>query len=114
MPLHTYIYACGHRRHVQGRECSCFYDQVLRINNRIPSTNLKVRYYLPFDMGSCRHDRVHHKRYDCTDCVCRKSREECKPRSRRETWVHEWTVRETSNRGDRDGQWSFRDYGGWL
>ncbi|OTA36831.1 hypothetical protein BTJ68_02616 [Hortaea werneckii EXF-2000] len=73
MPRHTYIYICGHLRHFQGRECSCFYHEILRINDRSAFSNT----YLPFSIGDgCRHDRKVYKKYLCGDCVWRQAREE--------------------------------------
>lgn len=33
MPLHTYTYACGCRRYLQGKECLCYLNELLRIND---------------------------------------------------------------------------------
>lgn len=74
MPLHTYTYLCGHARRFQGRECSCFYNEVLRINDRHVFSSTR---YLPFSASdSCRHDKRVFKRYECNDCVWAKSREQ--------------------------------------
>ena len=99
MPLHTYHYACGCRRHIQGRECPCFLNELLSINNPLAFSALQANY-LPFNMdnayprpnslrthtssnaytpnaySSCRrHDRKYRSRYDCPDHVyCRQNK----------------------------------------
>lgn len=98
MPLHTYTYACGCRRHIQGRECSCFLNELLSINSPTAFSASQANY-LPFNMenayprpnslrslgsssahvpnsySSCRrHDRKLRSRYDCPDHVWRRQR----------------------------------------
>lgn len=101
MPLHTYTYACGCRRHIQGRECECFLNELLNINS--PSAFVTPQAsYLPFNMESfiprlstaksrklihhgytfaldpytsCRrHDRRHRSRHECPDHIYRAQR----------------------------------------
>lgn len=67
MPLHTYIYTCGHIRYVQGRECSCFYEQLMRINERNAFLGHSSRY-LPFDYDNCRHNRTVYREHECREC----------------------------------------------
>ena len=98
MPLHTYHYACGCRRYIQGRECSCFLNELLSINNPVAFSASQANY-LPFNMenslprsshprphtssnaysfnsyGSCRrHDRRYRSRYDCPDHIYRRQK----------------------------------------
>lgn len=98
MPLHTYTYACGCRRYIQGRECECFLNELLNINSPSAFVNSQANY-LPFNMESflprlstaksrklirhgytfaldpytsCRrHNRRHRSRYDCLDHIYR-------------------------------------------
>lgn len=100
MPLHTYAYACGCRRHVQGRQCECFLNEILSINDPSAFAASKANY-LPFNMdsfqprhtarpsgfpqminsynsnvySSCRrHDRKYRSRYDCPDHIYRRQK----------------------------------------
>lgn len=101
MPLHTYTYACGCRRHIQGRQCECFLAQLLGINNPAAFTSLQANYlpfnmefayprptsarlhglgqhnhaYIPNSYSSCRrHDRRYRSRYDCPEHAYRRFR----------------------------------------
>lgn len=49
MPLHTYSYACGCRRYIQGRECDCFLKELLSINSPAAFSGPQANY-LPFNM----------------------------------------------------------------
>jgi hypothetical protein len=49
MPLHTYSYACGCRRYIQGRECDCFLKELLAINSPAAFSGAQANY-LPFNM----------------------------------------------------------------
>lgn len=99
MPLHTYHYACGCRRHIQGRECPCFLNELLSINNPLAFSASQANYlpfnmdhayprpnprpnslrthsspntYIPNSYSSCRrHDRKYRSRHDCPDHVYR-------------------------------------------
>ena len=48
MPLHTYAYSCGCRRYLQGRECDCVLNELLRINDPYAFRPDQVGY-LPFN-----------------------------------------------------------------
>jgi len=102
MPLNTYSYACGCRRYIQGRECTCFLNELLAINSPAAFSGPQANY-LPFNMensyprlgssssssskshglssshlyaySSCRrHDRKYRSRYDCPDHVYRRQK----------------------------------------
>jgi len=49
MPLHTYAYACGCRRYIQGRQCDCFLKELLSINSPAAFSGPQANY-LPFNM----------------------------------------------------------------
>jgi hypothetical protein len=49
MPLHTYAYACGCRRYIQGRECDCFLKELLSVNSPAAFSGPQAKY-LPFNM----------------------------------------------------------------
>jgi hypothetical protein len=98
MPLNTYAYACGCRRYLQGRVCSCFLNELLNINNPIAFSASQANYlpfnmdhayprpsssrpqgqsntYVPNSYSSChRHDRKYRSRYDCPDHIYRHQR----------------------------------------
>lgn len=104
MPLHTYHYACGCRRHIQGRECPCFLSELLSINNPAAFSVSQAKYlpfnvenayprtnslrthpssnaytsnsaYAPNSYSYCRrHDRKYRSRYDCPDHIHRRQR----------------------------------------
>ena len=101
MPLHTYAYGCGCRRYIQGRECTCFLNEMLAINSPVAFSGSQANY-LPFNMessyprlsssskshgssssnsytpnaySSCRrHDRKYRSRYDCPDHLYRRQK----------------------------------------
>lgn len=103
MPLHTCTYSCGHSRRYQGRECSCFNDQILRINDRSQFSSA----YLPFSScGGCKHDKTYYKRYDCSDCVYQKSRGESRYGD-----SHRWAYGKEYR--ERTSVWKWVGRGGW-
>ncbi|EME83065.1 uncharacterized protein MYCFIDRAFT_174547 [Pseudocercospora fijiensis CIRAD86] len=72
MPLTTIHYTCPHTRQIQGRECSCFYNQMLKINDPRHFNSP----WLPFDrLRGCRHDRTIYRPYACSECRERRERE---------------------------------------
>lgn len=48
MPLHTYTYACGCHRYLQGKECLCYLNELLRINDPMSFEGPEANY-LPFN-----------------------------------------------------------------
>jgi hypothetical protein len=57
MPLHTYAYACGCRRYIQGRECDCFLKELLSINSPAAFSGPQAKY-LPFNTENS-YPRMH-------------------------------------------------------
>lgn len=64
---YTLHYACGHTATFQGRECSCVYKQLTRINDP-RSFSMYERQYLPFNNDTCRHQQSHKTSRRCADC----------------------------------------------
>ncbi|KAK4626406.1 hypothetical protein CLAFUW4_04963 [Fulvia fulva] len=122
MPLTTYHYTCGHTRHVQGRECSCIYDQLLRINERRTFYDPDIRY-VPFNYsGNCRHNRDVMRPHECRDCRHYRERERAAIRARLPDTSRRYGLADLAGRSDlapffydsyRSGPWWYgHGYGG--
>ncbi len=67
MPLQTIPYTCSHKRELQGAFCSCFYGEIMRINDPAEWQE-DTTGFVPFDYVDCHHNKTARRRHECRDC----------------------------------------------